>query len=125
VIKPFDVGFIAIYDPPLGEDHIKRILHEKGLCQACYQLNRASFRTIAAVSGGSSHLYEKAWENGCDLFITGEIKEPTYRLIDELGTGYIAMGHYNSETFGIRNLCRVISEKFGLYAEFADIPNPY
>ncbi len=121
----FDVGFKAVFDPPITKDHIIKQLKANNLFNIAHCLNKNEIRSITAVSGGSSQLYEQACENGCDIFISGEIKEPSFRLVEELGAGYIALGHYNSEVFGVRNLCKVLKDQFNLQTEFIDIPNPY
>lgn len=79
---------------------------------------------LAVVSGGSADLYESAVSRGADAFFCGEIKEPTPALSRETRTHFINLGHYRSETPGIRALQGKLIAELQLDAQFVDIPNP-
>jgi putative NIF3 family GTP cyclohydrolase 1 type 2 len=59
---------------------------------------------------------------GLDLFITGEPKQQAYHEAKELGLSVVCMGHYGSETFGVRALQRILTERFGVQTEWIDEP---
>jgi putative NIF3 family GTP cyclohydrolase 1 type 2 len=61
---------------------------------------------------------------GYDAFVTGEPAEPTMALARELGTHFLAGGHYATETFGIKALAERLADRFDLDWEFVDVPNP-
>jgi putative NIF3 family GTP cyclohydrolase 1 type 2 len=42
----------------------------------------------------------------------------------EAGLHFVAAGHYATERIGIRALGEHLAARFGLEAEFIDIPNP-
>jgi len=42
----------------------------------------------------------------------------------ETGITFVAAGHYATETFGVRRLGEMLSERFGVTHEFIDVPNP-
>ena len=42
----------------------------------------------------------------------------------EYGVHFLAGGHYATETFGIRRLGELVSERFSIGHEFVDVPNP-
>jgi putative NIF3 family GTP cyclohydrolase 1 type 2 len=42
----------------------------------------------------------------------------------EAGIHFVAAGHYATERIGIRSLGEHLTAKFGLEAQFIDIPNP-
>ena len=65
-----------------------------------------------AYPGGAEALRADAEAAGIDLLITGEPKQSTYHLAKELGRSVICMGHYASETFGVRALERVLQNEF-------------
>jgi len=46
------------------------------------------------------------------------------RALEELGIDYFCCGHYNTERFGVGNLCRLIDERFDVPTWFVDIANP-
>lgn len=79
-------------------------------------------RGIGIVTGGAGDELKKAHEEGVDTFITGEGRHWTYALAEELGINVYYGGHYATETFGVKALAGLLSEKFGLPWEFIDHP---
>ena len=70
-------------------------------------------------------MLEQAIAAGADLFVTGSRDEYVLAQCREAGINFIAMGHYNSETFGIKALMRYINRRYKVKTEFIDIPNPF
>lgn len=83
-----------------------------------------NIRRIGVCSGSGGREVELAIDLGLDLYITGEVAEPTMHLAREGGIHVIAAGHYATERLGIRALGEHIAEKFDLNVKFRDIPNP-
>ncbi|MPS49191.1 Nif3-like dinuclear metal center hexameric protein [Methylobacillus sp.] len=81
-------------------------------------------RRIAWCSGGAQGYFETAIGLGVDLYISGEISEPTFHLARETGVAYIAAGHHATERYGVAALGAHLAEKFALAHEFIDIENP-
>ncbi|MGZ8898915.1 MAG: Nif3-like dinuclear metal center hexameric protein [Limisphaerales bacterium] len=79
-------------------------------------------RKIGIVTGGAGDELRKAHEEGVDTFITGEGRHWTYALAEELGLNVFYGGHYATETFGVKALAALLSQKFGLPWEFIDHP---
>lgn len=79
-------------------------------------------RRIGLVTGGAGDELKKAHEEGVDTFITGEGRHWTYALAEELGINVFYGGHYATETFGVKALATLLSEKFDLPWEFIDRP---
>lgn len=83
--------------------------------------NRVS--RIAVVSGGGGmDSLEQAAREGADLLITGEFCHEMYHLQQELELPVLSLGHYASETVGVKALMGEISRKFRVDTEFIDIP---
>jgi dinuclear metal center YbgI/SA1388 family protein len=68
--------------------------------------------TIGIATGAASSLVADCAAAGIDLLITGEPKQATYHMAKELRCSVICMGHYASETFGVRALERVLQNEF-------------
>ena len=85
--------------------------------------SRAATR-IAWCSGGAQGLFEQAIAAGADVYVSGEISEPTTHLARESGVPYIAAGHHATERYGVQALARYLGEELGLRADFLDLPNP-
>jgi dinuclear metal center YbgI/SA1388 family protein len=79
-------------------------------------------RKIGVVTGGAGEEIRKAHEEGVDTFITGEGRHWTYALAEELGINVFYGGHYATETFGVKALAALLSEKFNLPWEFIEYP---
>jgi dinuclear metal center YbgI/SA1388 family protein len=79
-------------------------------------------RTIGIVTGGAGDELKKAHEEGVDTFITGEGRHWTYALAEELGINVVYGGHYATETFGVKALASLLSDKFNLPWEFVEYP---
>lgn len=82
-------------------------------------------RTVSKVgiaTGSASSCIAETVALGLDLLITGEPKQECYHTAKDLGCSLICMGHYASETFGVRALERVLGERFGVETTFIDEP---
>lgn len=85
--------------------------------------NDTAVTKVAIVSGGGGmDSLEQAAAAGADLLITGEFCHEMYHLQQELDLPVLSLGHYASETVGVKAVMRDLAEKFGLETEFIDIP---
>lgn len=81
-------------------------------------------KRIAWCTGAAQGMLQDAIDAGADVFITGEVSEPTVHLAREAGVGFIAAGHHATERYGARALGAAIAERFGVRVDFVDIDNP-
>jgi dinuclear metal center YbgI/SA1388 family protein len=81
-------------------------------------------RTVGIVSGAAASSFGEAIALGLDAFLTGEPAEHVMADARESGTHFIAGGHYATETFGVRRLGELLSERFGVEHHFVEVPNP-
>ncbi|MBP7640458.1 Nif3-like dinuclear metal center hexameric protein [Thauera phenylacetica] len=81
-------------------------------------------RRIAWCTGGAQGYFEQAILAGADLYVSGEISEPTVHLARESGVPYIAAGHHATERYGARAIALHLEEALGLEASFVDLDNP-
>lgn len=73
---------------------------------------KTEIQSIGIATGSATSLIPEVAMKGLDLFITGEPKQEAYHLAKELQCSVICMGHYASETFGVRALERVLEAHF-------------
>jgi dinuclear metal center YbgI/SA1388 family protein len=66
----------------------------------------------AIVSGNGTSFLSKAISMGCKTFITGEYDGPSQYMAKEEEITFIAMGHENSELFGLEEVAIHIQENF-------------
>ncbi|MBI4756479.1 MAG: Nif3-like dinuclear metal center hexameric protein [Betaproteobacteria bacterium] len=81
-------------------------------------------RRVAWCTGGAQGLFEQAIGAGVDLYLSGEVSEPTAHLARESGVAYVSAGHHATERYGIEALGRHLAEHCGLECVFIDIDNP-
>jgi dinuclear metal center YbgI/SA1388 family protein len=79
---------------------------------------------IAIVSGGGSNYLTEAASLGADVLLTGEPTERVMAQAREAHIHFIAAGHYDTETFGVRRLGELLRERFDIEHAFIDVPNP-
>ena len=81
-------------------------------------------RRLAWCTGAAQGYFEQAIAAGADLFVSGEISEPTVHLARESGVPYIAAGHHATARYGVMALAHHLRAECGLEAEFVDLDNP-
>ena len=81
-------------------------------------------KKIAWCTGAAQSYFDAAILEGVDVFISGEVSEPTFHLAQESGVAYIAAGHHATERFGVSALGEALAKKFGITHQFIDITNP-
>ena len=85
------------------------------------KFGRDKIEKVAAVSGRGAGYVEEALREGVDLLITGEMEHSAFHPVREARINVIYLGHYNSETAGLKALMNVVAD-IGIDAEFIDIP---
>ena len=80
------------------------------------------FRTVGIVSGGGAMDVYPAMDEGLDLLITGESSYTTINDCNEAGMSMLCLGHYETETFGVKAVMELVRTRMGLETCFVDIP---
>lgn len=83
-----------------------------------------SIERVAWCTGAAQGYIEKAAAAGAQLYISGEISEPTVHAARELGIAYMAAGHHATERYGVQALAAAVAETFDLEWTFIDCDNP-
>ncbi|HEX3554886.1 MAG TPA: Nif3-like dinuclear metal center hexameric protein [Thermoanaerobaculia bacterium] len=119
------VGFKGRFPEPIAA---AELLHR---CRRIYGQEPLAFlagpdplQSLGIISGGAQREFYDAIEDGLDAYITGEVSEWIMNVAREAGVHYLAAGHYATERLGIRALGEHLAERFGIEAEFIDVPNP-
>lgn len=79
---------------------------------------------LAWCTGAAQSMLTHAVDAGAQVFITGEISEPTVHLAREAAVGFIGAGHHATERYGVQALGIAIQKEFGIQVDFVDIDNP-
>ncbi len=81
-------------------------------------------RRLAWCTGAAQSYIEKASALGVDLFVSGEISEPTVHFAREMDIHYIAAGHHATERYGVQALGDLLANRFSIQHTYIDIDNP-
>ena len=81
-------------------------------------------RRNAWCTGAAQRMLGQAIDGGAQLFITGEVSEPTVHLAREAGVGFLSAGHHATERYGVQALGAAVATEFGIRVDFVDIDNP-
>ena len=79
---------------------------------------------IAWCTGAAQSMFQQAIDAGADVFITGEISEPSVHLARESGVAFISAGHHATERYGVHALGQAIAKHFPIEVSFVDVDNP-
>ncbi len=79
-------------------------------------------RSVGIVSGGAALDVDQAMDLGLDVYITGENSHQTFHPCFERGINMLCLGHYETETFGVKAVMKYVGEHYGLETCFIDIP---
>ncbi len=79
---------------------------------------------VAWCTGAAQSLLVDAIAAGANVYLSGEISEPTVHLARESGVAYLACGHHATERYGVQALGEHLAVQFGITHHFIDIDNP-
>ncbi len=141
IIEPFEVGFFVKNTAKLTRNEILEAFHLKlktddetpilqdGIKPArTHGMDHCDFgpeipEKIAIVSGGAGSYYEAALKLGVDTYICGDIREQIPAIAYESKTNYINLGHYWSETLGIKALQSYCARNYDIETIYININN--
>lgn len=81
-------------------------------------------RTVAWCTGAAQSYIQQAVAADIDVFISGEVSEPTWHTVQETGTAYIAAGHHATERYGIQALGQWLAGNFAVEHIYIEVENP-
>ena len=105
------------------EDIIDILKTKLGSSCISYPFGKEQISKVGFVSGGAPDMIYQAIDDKIDLFITGEASEWMQEVAREAKINFIAAGHYNTETLGVKALAEVLKEQFNVKIQFIDVPN--
>ena len=82
----------------------------------------STIRQVAVMTGGAGSQVPEIAGLGIDTFVTGEGPHWSFIEAEEKGLNVFYAGHYATETFGVRALGRLLTEKYGLDGSFIGRP---
>jgi dinuclear metal center YbgI/SA1388 family protein len=120
------LGFSGRLPAPLTLDELSaRFTAEVGSEPRALAFGPPSISTLAVVSGGGSGDLPLAADAGLDCFVTGEGRHENHHLALEAGINVLYLGHYRSETVGVRAVGEALARRFGVATVFIDEPTGF
>lgn len=117
--------WMAQFDDPVSAENIVSLLGEKLQRQPLHiEAQKPLLSRVAWCTGAAQSMLLEASRLGAQMFISGEISEPTVHTAREMDIHYVAAGHHATERYGVKALGEHLSERFGLTHYFVDMDNP-
>lgn len=66
---------------------------------------------VGLCTGAGADFIDLATKEGCQLFVTGDVKYHTAQTAKELGLNLLDIGHYGSEKIFVQNMAKYLSDK--------------
>jgi dinuclear metal center YbgI/SA1388 family protein len=79
---------------------------------------------VAWCTGAAQGYIDRAVAAGAEVYLSGEVSEPTVHAAREQGIAYIAAGHHATERYGVQALAEHLAGRFDLEWTFIDDDNP-
>jgi dinuclear metal center YbgI/SA1388 family protein len=118
-----DIGFMGKLEQEEALDDLAgRLASELGARPVVLPFGPGRVRSIGVVSGGGAFALNEAIAKGLDCFVTGEGAHWNHHLALEAGINVIYLGHYHTETPGVKAVGALLEERFGLETVFIDEP---
>ncbi|RLZ08978.1 Nif3-like dinuclear metal center hexameric protein [Acinetobacter sp. 2JN-4] len=86
--------------------------------------DKTTIQKVGFCTGGAQDYINKAAQQNCDVYISGEVSERTFYEAKELGVHYFACGHHATERYGVQRLAKAIAHQFDIETEYFELNNP-
>ncbi|MBS0307471.1 MAG: Nif3-like dinuclear metal center hexameric protein [Proteobacteria bacterium] len=121
-----DLGWLGVTDPAI--DTVGKLAQavERALGRAPQVIGDLAqpISQIGWCTGAAQNLLGEAIAAGVNVYLSGEISEPTVHLAREAGVAYLACGHHATERYGVQAVGAALANRFGIDHQFIDIANP-
>lgn len=115
-----NIGFAGDFAEPLSLQALFERFGKQGTILG--DPDRMLRRAAVVSGGGGNDALDDAAARRADVLITGELSHEMYHNAMENDIAVLALGHYASETYGVRAVLQDLQKTFGLPGVFADIP---
>ncbi|MDD2189516.1 MAG: Nif3-like dinuclear metal center hexameric protein [Eubacteriales bacterium] len=125
------VGRIGDFSEPITMDAVCRLVEKAlkitGELRIVGDSNKI-IRTVGLCTGAGGDMLTYAIKNGCDLFITGDVKHHEAQLARESGICLIDAGHYGTEYIFAANFADKLRKNIGSEIQILEseiVSNPF
>ena len=122
---PTAVGNVTTLPTPRSLDELCARVHEvTGREPLLVGQGERLVNRVAWCTGAAQGYVDRAAAAGAEVYISGEISEPTVHAAREQGIAYIAAGHHATERYGVQALAAHLADAHHLEWTFIDCDNP-
>ena len=104
------------------EEILQKAFPGRKTVQGLFKFGKEKNLTVGIVSGGAAEDVYQAIDQGLDIYITGESSHEIYHPCQENKINFLAAGHYETETGGVKNAAAKLGLDTGIETVFIDIP---
>lgn len=123
--EPTAVGrVVTLPEPRSLKDICSRIREVSGREPLLIGEERRVVSRVAWCTGAAQGYVDRAAAIDAEVYISGEISEPTVHAAREQGIAYIAAGHHATERYGVQALAAHLADAHDLEWTFIDCDNP-
>ena len=109
------LGYIADLQEAISPDDLGALLKDIfGCAYVRASHRRENISRIAFCSGSGGSMLELALENGCDAYITGDVKHDVWIDAANRGIALFDCGHFHTENIVLPELKRILEKEFPL-----------
>ena len=121
--KGINIGFAGVLSEPATLEQLSgRLSDNLGGTVQCLPFGHKLNTKLGIVSGSGSDCIPEAINRGIDCVITGEPQHSNHHTALEGAINVVYCGHYESEQLGVKEIGKVLAERFGVVVEFIDEP---
>lgn len=119
------IGLVGkLLQPMTGTEFATLLENKLGSKPIYLEGDSKKIERIAWCTGGAEGFIDQAIALEADAYLTGEVSEPTFHVVQEQGIHFFAAGHHATERYGVKALGEYLSRSLGIEQVFVDIHNP-
>lgn len=120
----YPVGWMGELDLSMDWQQFLALIKEQvALPQHIFSNGPRQVKRIAVCSGSASNALDEVVRLGAHVLVSGEARESTPFIAQDLGINFVACGHHATEVFGVRALAQKIGQYLHLPTEFVHVEN--
>ena len=111
-------------EPMSASELSAHVSHKLNRAPLVIASDKSQLQTIAWCTGGAQGFIDDAAALGVDVYLSGEVSEPTTHSAKEQGITYVAAGHHATERYGVQLLGKALAREFDIVVEYCELSNP-
>lgn len=111
-LPPRAIGMVGEVPTETGAEWLEKLTVEFGGYEEVLEGKNGPIRRVAVMGAMTDALVREAADRGATLYLTGQVRQPARRAVEETGLTVVALGHRRSEEWGLRALAGLLRNQF-------------